>query len=146
MGARGGMPWTRACSFLKCGDGFDMSTRHARNVLGGPLRPCSEDPVTGFFRDGTCNTCAEDFGSHTICVEVTDEFLAFSMSTGNDLSTPRPEFQFPGLNPGDRWCVCAARWLEAYKAGYAAPVALASTHEAALEIVPIEVLKEHATA
>jgi uncharacterized protein len=118
----------------------------ARNVLGGPLRPCSLEPRTGFFRDGCCNTCAEDVGSHTVCVEMTDEFLAFSQAAGNDLSTPRPEFGFPGLRPGDRWCVCAARWLEAWQQGAAAPVSLAATHEAALEIIPLETLRAHATA
>jgi uncharacterized protein len=118
----------------------------SRNVLGGPLKPCSLEPRTGFFRDGCCNTSEEDLGSHTICAEMTAEFLAFSEAAGNDLSTPRPEFGFPGLQPGDRWCVCAARWLEAYQAGRAAPVVLASTHAAALEIVPLEVLQEHGTA
>jgi hypothetical protein len=118
----------------------------SRNVLGGPLKPCSLEPLTGFFRDGCCNTSEEDLGSHTICVEVTDAFLDYSQAAGNDLSTPRPEFQFPGLKPGDRWCVCAARWLQAYNAGHAAPVVLAATHEAALEIVPLEILREHSSA
>jgi uncharacterized protein len=123
-----------------------MEPSTARNVLGGPLRPCSLDPVTGFFRNGCCDTCEEDTGSHTVCVELSAEFLAFSQAAGNDLSTPRPEFGFPGLQPGDRWCVCAARWLQAYRAGFAAPVVLASTHEAALEIVPLAALQAHATA
>jgi hypothetical protein len=118
----------------------------SRNVLGGPLKPCGTRPLTGFFRDGCCNTGEEDAGSHTVCVEVTDEFLAFSRAAGNDLSTPRPAFGFPGLEPGDRWCVCAARWLEACDAGFAPPVVLASTHEAALQIVPLEALREHGTA
>jgi len=118
----------------------------ARNLLGGPLKECCSDPVTGFFRDGYCNTCEEDAGSHTVCVEVTDRFLAYSKLAGNDLSTPRPEYQFPGLQSGDRWCLCAARWLEAYAAGMAPPVILASTHERALEIVPIDLLQQHATA
>jgi hypothetical protein len=104
------------------------------------------DPVTGFFRDGHCDTCAEDLGSHTVCAEMTEEFLAFSRAMGNDLSTPRPEFGFPGLKPGDRWCVCAARWLEAFRAGYAPPVVLAATHQGALEVVPLAALKQHATA
>jgi uncharacterized protein len=117
-----------------------------RNVLGGPLKPCSLEPRTGFFRDGSCDTCAEDLGSHTVCAEMTADFLAFSEAAGNDLSTPRPEFGFPGLQPGDRWCVCAARWLEAYLAGHAPPVALAATHEAALDIVPLDALREHGTA
>lgn len=118
----------------------------ARNVLGGALKPCSGEPLTGFFRNGRCDTCADDLGSHTVCAEMTEAFLEFSRAMGNDLSTPRPEFGFSGLQPGDRWCVCAARWLEAYRAGYAAPVVLSATHEAALEIVPLTALKKHATA
>jgi len=118
----------------------------SRNVLGGPLKPCSLAPVTGFFRDGCCNTSEEDPGSHTVCVEVSAEFLAFSQAAGNDLSTPRPEYGFPGLQPGDRWCLCAARWLEARQHGFAPPVNLAATHEAALAIVPLEQLRAHATA
>ncbi len=123
-----------------------MSTRTARNVLGGPLRPCSLDPLTGFFRDGCCNTGPEDAGSHTVCTELTEEFLAFSRLVGNDLSTPRPEYDFPGLKPGDRWCLCAARWREALEHGHAPPVVLASTHEAALAVVELEDLRHHATA
>jgi uncharacterized protein (DUF2237 family) len=118
----------------------------SRNVLGGPLRPCSTAPLTGFFRNGHCDTCAEDEGCHTVCVEVSAEFLAFSLADGNDLSTPRPEYGFPGLKPGDRWCVCAARWLAALEANQAAPVALTATHERTLEIVPLELLQQHATA
>ncbi|UCV05992.1 DUF2237 family protein [Dechloromonas denitrificans] len=114
------------------------------NVLGGPLLPCSERPVTGFFRDGCCNTSEEDFGSHTVCVVLTAEFLAYSKAAGNDLSTPHPEFGFPGLQPGQRWCLCAARWLQAYAAGKAPQVALNATNQAALEIVPLAALKEHA--
>jgi uncharacterized protein (DUF2237 family) len=102
--------------------------------------------MTGFFRNGACDTCAEDHGCHTVCVEVSTEFLAFSRAAGNDLSTPRPEYGFPGLQPGDRWCVCAARWLECLQAGAAAPVALASTHARTLEIVPLEILQRYATA
>ena len=117
-----------------------------RNVLGGPLKPCSHAPLTGFFRDGFCRTCSEDTASHTVCVEVTAAFLAFSMAAGNDLSTPRPEWQFAGLNPGDRWCVCAERWLEAYAAGAAPPVVLSATDARALDIVPLEALQRHATA
>ena len=116
------------------------------NVLGGPLKPCSIDPLTGFFRNGQCDTCAEDRGCHTVCVEVTAEFLAFSLEAGNDLSTPMPNYDFPGLQPGDRWCVCAARWQEALAAGVPAPVSLAATHARSLEIVPLALLKEHATA
>ena len=123
-----------------------MPSSAPRNVLGGPLKPCSDAPRTGFFRDGYCRTCAEDLGSHTVCVEVTAAFLAYSREAGNDLSTPRPEYDFPGLKPGDRWCVCAVRWLEAYAAGAAPPVVLAGTSEHALEIVPLEALQRHATA
>lgn len=117
-----------------------------RNVLGGPLKPCSHDPVTGFFRDGSCHTCAEDTGLHTVCTEVSAEFLAFSKQAGNDLSTPRPEWGFQGLKPGDRWCVCALRWLEAAEAGCAAPVILNATNEATLTCVPLELLQEYATS
>ncbi len=123
-----------------------MTPLPSRNVLGGPLKPCSLEPLTGFFRNGRCDTCAEDLGCHTVCVEVTDAFLAYSLAAGNDLSTPRPEFGFAGLQPGDRWCVCAARWLECCEGGVSAPVALAATHERALEIVPLELLQRHATA
>lgn len=114
------------------------------NVLGGELEPCSHDPVTGFFRDGSCNTCAEDHGSHTVCAVMTAEFLAFSKYIGNDLSTPRPEFRFAGLKPGDRWCLCAGRFLQAAEEGAGPQVHLAATHKAALEIVPLDVLKAHA--
>lgn len=116
------------------------------NVLGCALEPCSTDPVTGFFRDGACNTCAEDHGSHTVCAVMTAEFLAFSKYIGNDLSTPRPEFRFAGLKPGDRWCLCAGRFLQAAEEGAGPEVHLAATHRAALEIVPLEVLKAHAAA
>ena len=113
------------------------------NVFGEPLQPCGLDPVTGFFRDGCCNTGPDDVGVHTVCVQATAEFLAFSKDTGNDLSTPRPEFGFAGLKPGDRWCVCAGRWREAYEAGKAAPVFLRSTHIETLAILPLDALKEH---
>lgn len=116
----------------------------ARNVLGGALLPCSVAPLTGFYRDGCCNTGPEDLGLHVVCVEVTAGFLAFSRGRGNDLSTPRPEYGFPGLTPGDRWCLCAARWEEARLAGLAPPVLLEATHEAALSIVRIEDLRQHA--
>lgn len=114
------------------------------NVLGDRLEPCSTDPMTGFFRNGCCDTSEADRGSHTVCVVMTAEFLAFSKARGNDLSTPRPEFGFAGLKPGDRWCLCAARFLEAYEAGMAPRVRLAATHRRALEIVPLEFLREHA--
>ena len=116
-----------------------------KNVLGGPLKPCSNDPMTGFFRDGSCRTCAEDVGLHTVCVEMTADFLDFSKRSGNDLSTPRPQWEFPGLKPGDRWCVCALRWLEAVEAGHPAPVILSATNEASLAAVPLEILQQHAT-
>ena len=114
------------------------------NVLGLELVPCGNDPVTGFFRDSCCNTCAQDIGSHTVCVEVTADFLQYSRFVGNDLSTPHPEFEFPGLKAGDRWCLCAARWLEAHEKGMAPRVNLASTHIKALDVVPFELLEEHA--
>jgi uncharacterized protein len=116
----------------------------ARNVLGGPLEPCGTDPVTGFFRDGCCNTSAEDFGRHTVCVVATREFLDHQRRVGNDLSTPQPRYRFPGLHPGDRWCVVAARWLQAQQDGVAAPVVLAATHERTLEIITRAVLEQYA--
>jgi uncharacterized protein (DUF2237 family) len=116
----------------------------ATNVLGGPLLPCSVAPLTGFFRDGRCNTCAEDLGLHVVCAEMTAEFLAFSRARGNDLSTPRPDYGFPGLSPGDRWCLCAARWEEARRAGLAPPVLLEATHAAALAVCRLEHLRAHA--
>ncbi|NDV01426.1 DUF2237 family protein [Pseudoroseicyclus tamaricis] len=114
------------------------------NVLGEALHPCSREPLTGFFRDGHCNTCMEDSGSHTVCAVMTAEFLAFSKYVGNDLSTPRPEFGFAGLNPGDKWCLCAARFMQAHDEGCAPRVDLAATHRRALEIVPMAVLEGHA--
>ena len=116
----------------------------SRNVFDEPLLPCSDDPVTGFFRDGCCNTSEADFGSHTVCVEITQDFLEYSRFRGNDLSTPMPEFGFPGLQSGDRWCLCASRWLEAYEQGMAPKVHLTRTHKRALEIVELEKLKERA--
>ncbi len=115
-----------------------------RNVLGSELEPCGTDPLTGFYRDGCCNTGPDDLGSHTICAVVTAEFLAHQRRIGNDLSTPMPQYHFPGLVPGDRWCVTAVNWLRAHRDGVAAPVVLASTHERALEVVPLEALQEHA--
>jgi uncharacterized protein (DUF2237 family) len=113
------------------------------NVLGGALEACSTEPVTGYFRDGHCNTCAQDQGSHTVCAVMTAEFLAYSKYVGNDLSTPRPEYRFKGLKPGDKWCLCAARFLQAHDEGCAPRVALRSTHERALDIVPLSVLEAH---
>lgn len=115
-----------------------------RNVLGGDLEGCSSDPMTGWFRTGDCRTAPGDVGSHTICAVMTAEFLAHQKSIGNDLATPMPQFRFPGLQPGDRWCVTARNWLRAHVDGVAAPVVLAATHEKALEIVPIEVLRKYA--
>ena len=114
------------------------------NVYGEPLKPCSTDPMTGFFRDGCCNTSPEDMGIHTVCVQLTDEFLQFSKQQGNDLSTPNPQFDFPGLQAGDRWCLCATRWLQAYKAGKAPKVYTRSTHFRTMEVVDIKILKSHA--
>ena len=114
------------------------------NVLGGPLQECSRDPMTGFFRNGACDTCAEDQGSHTVCAVMTAEFLAFSKYVGNDLSTPRPEYGFPGLKPGDHWCLCAGRFLQAHEDGVAPKVNLAATHARALDVVPLDVLRENA--
>jgi uncharacterized protein (DUF2237 family) len=115
-----------------------------RNVLGGPLQPCGDDPVTGFYRDGFCSCGPEDVGLHAVCAVMSAEFLTHQRSVGNDLSTPRPEWQFPGVQPGDRWCVVAARWLQAYQDGVPAPVVLASTNERALEVVPLALLQENA--
>lgn len=113
------------------------------NVLGGPLQGCSTDPLTGFFRDGHCNTCAADQGSHTVCAVMTAEFLAYSKYVGNDLSTPIPQFRFPGLKPGDHWCLCASRFLQAHDEGCAPMVNLAATHKRALDIVPMRVLEQY---
>ena len=117
-----------------------------RNLLGQPLIACSTAPLTGFFRDGVCRTCREDTGSHTVCAVMTEAFLAFTVQAGNDLVTPRPEYNFPGLVPGDRWCLCAARWLEAVRADCGPPVVLEATSEKALEIVPFELFKQHAAS
>lgn len=116
----------------------------AKNVLGGALQSCCMDPVTGFYRDGCCNTGAEDKGLHLVCAEMTAEFLKFSRARGNDLATPAPHFGFPGLKPGDRWCLCVARWKEALEAGKAPPVLLAATHISALEFVDLDDLIGHA--
>ena len=121
-----------------------MEPDESINVLGGTLALCGDDPVTGFFRDGHCNTCDADQGSHTVCAVMTAEFLAFSKYVGNDLSTPRPEFRFAGLRPGMRWCLCASRFLQAHDEGCAPKVSLEATHKRALEIAPLEVLEQHA--
>ena len=121
-----------------------MEPEDSINVLGTDLVVCGMDPVTGFFRDGHCNTCAADQGSHTVCAVMTAEFLAFSKYVGNDLSTPRPEYNFAGLNPGDSWCLCASRFLQAHDEGCAPKVSLEATHARALDIVPLEVLKQSA--
>lgn len=124
-----------------------MTTRYdagAKNVLGGELKPCSLQPLTGFFRNGCCETSHEDVGMHTVCAVMTAEFLAFSRAAGNDLSTPRPELGFAGLKPGDRWCLCAPRWKEALDAGAAPQVVLDATHEETLAIVPLGILKDYA--
>ncbi len=118
--------------------------REAKNVMGGELESCSLDPVTGFFRNGCCETGPHDLGLHTVCAVMTAEFLAYSKSVGNDLSTPVPDYAFPGLKPGDRWCLCAPRWKEALDAGAAPKVVLSATHEETLAIVPLGVLKDHA--
>lgn len=119
-------------------------TDQARNVLGTALKSCSTEPMTGFYRDGCCNTADEDVGVHTVCTELTEDFLAFSKAAGNDLSTPRPEFGFPGLAAGDRWCLCAARWVEAMEDECAPRVVLESTHERTLEFVTLQVLQRYA--
>jgi uncharacterized protein (DUF2237 family) len=124
---------------------FDaLPSRNARNVLGGPLASCSESPLTGFFRDGCCNTDEQDVGLHTVCAVMTVEFLEFSKRRGNDLSTPRPESRFTGLQAGDRWCVCVGRWQEAFLAGVAPGVVLVATHEAALRVARLQDLQRHA--
>ena len=121
-----------------------MARHEDVNVVGGELLPCSRDPLTGFYRDGCCATGPEDLGSHTVCCVATEEFLEFSAAVGNDLSTPRPEWGFAGLRPGDRWCVCAGRWQEAVEAGVAPPVVLEATHASALEFVSLADLEAHA--
>ena len=115
----------------------------AKNVFGGELIVCSSDPLTGFFRTGVCDTCGDDMGMHTVCAEMTEEFLAYSRVVGNDLSTPRPEYQFPGLQPGDHWCVCLPRWKEALEAGVAPKLKLQATHMSAIEHIPMETLLEY---
>jgi len=121
-----------------------MKIHQSINVLGEPLQTCGENPKTGFFRDGKCNTCDQDTGSHTVCVQVTQEFLEFTRFVGNDLSTPAPQFGFEGLKAGDNWCLCAQRWLEAHENNRAPKVYLMRTHMRALEVIPFEILKEYA--
>lgn len=123
---------------------MNMNALPSINVLGQPLKPCSFATLTGFFRNGCCDTGPQDRGVHTVCVVMTEEFLSFSKERGNDLSTPNARFRFPGLREGDRWCLCAARWLEAYQAGKAPKVLLDATHQATLTIVPLELLEEYA--
>ena len=125
-------------------DGENFHENRQRNVLGGRLQSCSTAPMTGFFRDGCCHTGPQDAGSHTVCSIMTEEFLAFSQSVGNDLSTPRPEFDFAGLRAGDRWCLCANRWLEAYEANSAPKIVAKATNIKALEIIPMEIIKRFA--
>lgn len=122
----------------------DETRSNDRNVRGEPLVPCSFEPLTGFLRDGCCRSLASDGGAHTVCAVMTRDFLDFTVAAGNDLVTPRPEYGFPGLLPGDRWCLCAVRWLEAARAGRAPPVILSATHEAALDVIPAELLISHA--
>lgn len=121
----------------------DTNTR-GTNVLGHPLVPCSSDPMTGFYRNGCCQTGPGDHGLHVVCALMTEEFLAFSKAAGNDLSTPRPAMAFPGLHPGQRWCLCVTRWMDAHEAGHAPPVVLEATHISALEFVPLDVLRKYA--
>jgi len=121
-----------------------MAMDESLNVFGEPLDSCGDEPLTGFYRDGKCNTCADDLGSHTVCIKASVEFLEFSRFKGNDLSTPVPAFNFPGIKPGNSWCLCAARWLEALEAGMAPKIHLTRTHQKALEIVPLELLKKYA--
>lgn len=124
---------------------MDIPDQHeSLNVLGEPLLPCSMDPLTGYFRDGCCNTDDHDVGSHTVCIVATEKFLEYSRFRGNDLSTPIPEYGFPGVQPGQRWCLCASRWMEAEELGMAPKIALTSTHKRALEIIPLELLKQYA--
>ena len=120
-----------------------LNTLWPKMFFGEDLQVCSSDPVTGFFRTGTCDTCGEDLGMHTVCAEVTADFLQFSMAAGNDLSTPRPEYNFPGLQPGDRWCICLPRWLEALEAGVAPKLVLRATHMSAIEHISMETLLEY---
>jgi hypothetical protein len=121
-----------------------MQVQDPKNVLGEPLQPCSTDPTTGFYRTGRCETGPDDTGNHVVCAEMTEAFLRFTKAQGNDLSTPRPAWNFPGLEPGDRWCLCAARWQEALEAGVAPPVLLGATHEKALNTLRLEDLEAHA--
>ncbi len=123
---------------------MDTTPAPSLNVFGEPLEPCNLHPSTGFYRDGHCNTCEQDIGSHTVCVEMTQQFLDYSKSAGNDLSTPMPEYGFPGLKPGDAWCLCAARWLQAYQDDMAPRVYLMRTHQKALDTVPLQILKRFA--
>jgi uncharacterized protein (DUF2237 family) len=142
--ATGGRPDPEGTIAMPDSSGSEPRRDPARNVFGEALGECCSSPLTGFYRDGACNTGPEDFGVHTVCTLVDAEFLAFSKAAGNDLSTPLPEYGFPGLKPGDCWCLCAARWKEAFDAGKAPHVRLAATHEATLEVVPLDLLKKFA--
>jgi uncharacterized protein len=138
-----------AKNVIKNGEALVMTldetmAKAAKNVLGGPLLSCSHEPLTGFFRDGHCNTCSDDFGVHTVCVVVSESFLSYSKALGNDLSTPVLAYNFPGLKDGDKWCLCAPRWKEAYEDGMAPAVFLEATHEATLEVVSLDILKQFA--
>lgn len=141
MGARLSLPFVQGVA------GHDAAMSQSgseRNVLGGPIEPCGSEPLTGFYRDGRCSCGEEDLGLHAVCAVMTEDFLLHQRAVGNDLETPMPEFGFPGLHPGDRWCVVAARWMQAYHDDVAAPVLLASTNERALEVIPLSFLREHA--
>jgi uncharacterized protein len=133
---------TKKCPYFS--DKQELTMTEAKNVLGGQLELCCTSPVTGYYRDGFCRTGGQDFGVHVICAQVTAEFLEFTLERGNDLSTPHPEYEFPGLKAGDRWCLCASRWQEALDAGVAPPVVLTATHARALEVVSLDDLKKNA--
>jgi uncharacterized protein len=144
MPSKLGWPIARSAGRRKFKPKGALPMTDTRNVFGEPLAECCSKPMTGFYRDGSCNTGPEDLGLHTVCTKVDAAFLAFSRAAGNDLSTPVPEFGFPGLKPGDCWCLCAERWKEAFEAGKAPKVRLTATHEANLEVVPLELLKRYA--
>ena len=144
LNERRGAAYVRVCVSSVPSPHRSVEAQQSKNVLGEPLRPCSTDPITGFYRTGRCQTGPEDRGRHVVCAEMTEAFLRFTKAQGNDLSTPRPEWNFPGLEPGDRWCLCAARWQEALEADVAPPVRLAATHETALDVLALDDLTAHA--